>query len=400
MNISDLLSTAPDCTLISGCGYCGKQSSKSVTCPHCLATEYCSKAHQEENQRRHKPACEAVSHSRSCLRDIQFQVLQTGLPPMLLNPNLSDFLASDDGGHGDLQHIHGLSDMNSEAYCLARVDLLRALRRIRTRDSVLEQLWHVQRLLKLQESDRVMARIAEPVLLLRLGREQESYDSIRRWRHAGKSCGYDWHGVRLDEIPALPKDTAVRSPAAIFEPVTYFWGEDDNRSVEWRSNFDATLLEHNVALMLLKIRLLFDVMTLRKVTVLATTTLGRRLPQELLDIILPYMADSPYIIRSCEPKVLFDLLADDSCVTTLEAQIAWLYRGVNSINPRYFPCMLDHYASFDSRFRIWTRMGASECVSELRNSYDAWIETPGAMEYLREMVSGDPTSLKHFILNF
>ncbi|KAF2097585.1 hypothetical protein NA57DRAFT_58161 [Rhizodiscina lignyota] len=355
----------PDRSLTDGCGKCNQpcRQGTSFLCSQCGLIRYCSNEHLSAHRDRHGHACEVITMYREQLASDE-RVLRRDFAPV-------DPFNMVAGRFWD--------ERQTQKYMLTRMDLIRAMRRLRTKESVEAQLEQVQGLLKLSRNDGIMARNTEPQLLLRLDRDQECYDFLKRWRFIGKAFNFDW-----DDVDYLSTDypTLIEKQQDAFEPVEYLC--DHNVA-----GFDGTILEHNIAATLLKIKLILDLGALQKATIFEDTTLGSALPREIQDVVRSYIPQSPIVANN---RHLWECRDHAASIGELNHQIDMLYITVKDIADRYWPVMLDHYASFDERFRVLDRTGGQECPGGLRNSYDSWVETPGAMAFLRWKFNGDPDS--------
>lgn len=352
------------CSLSDGCGECSQSCPRQIAlrCSICQLIRYCSAEHLATHWKKHKSACEAIFHAREEL-EMDEQALRDSFAPVDPFTMLGDPL---------------WDEQVAQNYLLTRMDLIRAMRRLRTPESVQAQLEHVQGLLELSRNDGVMARNVEPQLLLRLNRDQECYGFIKRWRTIGRQYDYNWATIAHGSL-----DTPNLHNQDAFESAEYLCNYDG------LTGFDGTILEHTVAATLLKIKLIIDLGALQKATVLEGTTLGRSLPREILDAIRLYLPRSPIVYSN---RRIWERRDHSAIIRQLHRQIDMLYTAVGNISNRFWPVMLDHYAAYDERFRVLDRSGGTECRGGLRNSYDSWVETPGALAFLKAKFAGDPTS--------
>ena len=351
------------CALSDACGGCTKPCPTQTTfrCGRCRLINYCSKKHRSAHRYKHRKACDSIVLWRE-------QLLSDEL-------TLRNFFRHQD----PFVTLKGRfwEETRTRNYLFSRMDLIKTMRPLRTLSSVREQLEHTQALLHLSRNDEIMAKNIEPQLLLRLGRDQECYDSLKEWRTIGKAFNFNWAAVAHD-APNFPEPIPKGQNA--FESVDYL------RTDGTPDSFDETVLAHNVAATLLKIKLILDLIALQKVAMLEETTLGRLLPREMLDQIRSYIPRSSIIADNRE---ILERPDHSAMIHELDRQIDMLYTTVEHDFNGYW-LMLEHYGKFDSRFGVTQRDGEMECSGYPRYSYDSWIETPGAMDFLKMKVEGDP----------
>ena len=144
-----------------------------------------------------------------------------------------------------------------------------------------------------------------PTLYLRLGRDQECYDFLKWWATAAKASKYNWGATSLPYLDV--KDADVFELSDIFV----------------RRHAD---LSHNVAVTLIKTRLLLDVKSLQSAAVL-----GEKVPQEIVDRIRAQPVSS-VVLQNKEIMLSKDR---SSLITELEEQIDELYSFMDTSNPHF-----------------------------------------------------------------
>lgn len=355
--------------LIHGCAVCDGPAATDLHCSRCGIMEYCSNEHLTAHVGKHMSACAAVAYAKEVLSEEETKLR-----------NAVDPLDPFECYYGEFWNVE-----TTRPFMLARMDLVKTLRRLRTRESVRQQLLHIRAMLDISANDDIMARIAAPALLLRMDEDQECYDLLKSWRLTGKACDYQWSGLGLGALKTSHEDSYSGD---IFEAADYMCDHDPSLN-------DGTVLEHSVAMTLLKVKVLIDLGMLQKATIFDNTDVARRLPREVLDQIRSFLPQSTAVTGN---RHVMELRDYTGLVSDLTHQIDCLYSVVKRMSDRFWPVMLDHYDHFEGRFRVHDRIGAAECPGGLRNSYDSWIETPGALDYLRAKIQGDPTSLKYIYL--
>ena len=130
---------------------------------------------------------------------------------------------------------------------------------------------------------------------------------------------------------------------------------------------------------LLKLRLLFDTRALKN----ASSAVGDKLPQELIDEVRAHMVSS--ITRS-NAKLLRDIengkdLA--SYTTELESQIEKMWAAVQTQNGHYWKAVAAPGRHLGARPDYTSRGDVSEMQVSLKQTLAAWMETPGAMHWVK-----------------
>lgn len=76
----------------------------------------------------------------------------------------------------------------------------------------------------------------------------------------------------------------------------------------------------------------------------------------------------------------------DQVVTILKSHVKILYRAVNRANADMWQALLSPGRHLDARPSFYTHGGIQEMQMVLKRNYDAWIETPGAIEILEAIL--------------
>jgi hypothetical protein len=127
----------------------------------------------------------------------------------------------------------------------------------------------------------------------------------------------------------------------------------------------------------MKIRLMIDLCSLQRVRVYA----GPHVPREILDTIQRHSINS---LIANETDII---KRDDQTmhIRRLRKQIIELHQVVNTVNPHFWPALLE--PGDDLRFRptSWGQGDRSQMQLALRYNYNAWSETPGAISIILEL---------------
>ncbi|KAH6847420.1 hypothetical protein B0I37DRAFT_391333 [Chaetomium sp. MPI-CAGE-AT-0009] len=265
-------------------------------CSSCEVLFYCGTTHQAMDQPHHKSACLAIEKTRTQLHG-KDKALRVGY-----------------------LHPHEYTRMK-----IAAVD---ALLKVDTMAAVEKALVHVTDMLRLTKNHNLGATNIVPGLLLRLGREQECYDFLKRW--------------------TFVDDNHIRGANA-FEPIDAFCSADLS-------------LTHLAILTLLKVRLYLDLEQLERFE------RDSESEDELLDRPLGELVRAR--IRS------------DFDVSEMAALVGYQYRRlcrvVNNANPHFWDALFDgEIPPMPDSYSSGTVEEAHLAVHQCRA---AWHESEGAID--------------------
>lgn len=252
-------------------------------------------------------------------------------------------------------HFWGI--LETRDYMQARFALVQALQKVRTVNSVQTQLDHLMDMLRLCRSDNMGLRGLVPALMLRLGKDQECYDFVKWWALTSEDESYDWGDTSLPYLDI--------KNANVFETVEGSHGE----------------CAHVVCLTLLKVKLLLDVTSLENLA----STVGKKVPREILETIQPYVPLS--LIVAGNPKILrFE--NKTALIGELNTQVNALFTLVKKFNIHYWSALMNPGSHLTTRPASYSRGSVEETQLVLIYTYDAWVETPTALEFIRSKVQG------------
>jgi hypothetical protein len=328
--------------LLWGCAMSGCSRMNDLTsCPVCNAVEYCNPVHQILHRPGHRSVCAKVKRAQATYRKEEKSLRRRF-------------------GNEILELKWGLFWRIEEAneYMRSRRLLVEALLMMNTAQAVQQSLDHLFDMLKLVRKDDIGVRDLVPALLLRLGRDQEAYDFCSWWASIYHEGDYEWRDVRAPYLDTKDAD--------IFGDLQIFLGKGLNFS-------------HLVAITLMKIRLMIDLCSLQRARAYA----GPHVPREILDTIQRHSINS---LTANETDIIE---RDDQTmhIRRLRKQIIEMHQAVNTVNPHFWPALLE--PGDDLRFRptSWGQGDRSQMQLALRYNYNAWSETPGAISIIRELSS-------------
>lgn len=251
--------------------------------------------------------------------------------------------------------------METRDYMRARYHLVEALLKVKTHLAVEAAHGHLMDCLRLCRSDNMGVRDLIPALDLRLGKDQECYDFCKWYATTGDDSHYDW-GNMSNPFLDVKNANVFESPKPMF---TNKYGS----------------LSHSAAIALLKIRLLMDVRALQN-----SSVIGEKVPQEILDSVRGQLVSDSVI---AENKSIMHAKDQAPLMERLESQVQDLYTAVKNINKHFWPALLNPGKHLKARPEAFSHGSLAEMQLVLQYSMDAWVETPGAVDVVKELVMED-----------
>ncbi|KAJ5689889.1 hypothetical protein N7462_004281 [Penicillium macrosclerotiorum] len=332
--------------LQSGCNICGKEETAWV-CGGCHVVSYCSKEHQQDDF-AHESSC---FHIRRCEK-----LLLREMKALRADPT-----------HPFETKVSLFWDEPSLIfYIFFMVQMVSALSLVKSVDSVKTQAVLLLEIVRLGRSDFMAHRNQIPALLLRINKDQRCYDFIKWWGNALPKSSYHM-GLQDLSIRNLPY-LDIRDADAL-EPIEQFCGRTD--------------VGLTIPLMLLKIKLLHDFERLD----LSFAILAPKVPPEILCMIQRYIPES--LVVADNRSVVYGRPCLDY-IKLLKAQIVSLFKEVEDRNPHFWSAMIDP-ASFFGNLPHVAKMkepgSKTETYFLLRWNYRSWVETDGALVFVRRLLS-------------
>ncbi|KAK6062854.1 MYND finger [Seiridium cupressi] len=306
-----------------------------LRCGGCKVVSYCGSPHQSTHRSEHKAVCKAIKESRESLE--REEAVLRARPADIFHP--ADVNTS-------VGHSWGLLDTRD--YMRARHTAADALLQADTMSAVESALDHFTDMLRLCRSDNLGVRNVIPILLLRLGREQECYDFLKWWATIDKDDRYDLSDVTQPYLD-------IRGANA-FEGIDLFSSH--------------LSLSHLVCLTLLKLRLWLDLSPFE----------DEDFDWEFDRSTSDTGFDRP--IGTLVRKKIQDIDAVDVSITVeaLEDQYLTLCRMVNDANPHFWPALIDEEDDSSSLPPYYSRGSEEEEASiVLHQCKRAWEESEDAI---------------------
>ena len=332
-------------SLVSSCPICSCNDNLR-RCQGCKVVSYCGRDHQILDRGDHKRVCNSIKKTRETL-DLEEQKLRAHPGDLMTPANVFE------EGEGRFWGI-----LATRPYMQSRFALVEALLKVKTPDAVDTAFQHLMDMLRLCRGDNMGVRDLVPALFLRLGKDQECYDFVKWQGTTGQDPHYDWGDMSLPFLNVKDAD--------VFEAVDLFT----------RRVFP---LNHTVSTTLLKIRLLLDVRALQH-----SIATGEKLPQEALDnnpgqFVSTIVAKNKDIMESKDQSALIE---------KLESQVNTLYMAVKKENKYFWSALLQPGTHLTARPFAYTHGSLEHMQLALQYNYNSWVETPGAIDVIRDLVSG------------
>ncbi|KAI0965542.1 hypothetical protein F4678DRAFT_452347 [Xylaria arbuscula] len=315
-----------------------------LRCGGCRAFRYCGREHQAAHRPQHKLACTKIKNARSKLAREDHEVRNAA----------PDFMTPANAFETCVGQFWGI--LSTRDYMRARFALARLLYLLGTLDGVGEGLEHLQDMLRLCRSDNLGVRNIMPALMLRLDLDQECYDFMKWWATCDPNGTYNWGDMTLPYLSI--------HGANVLEETDFLLGKYAN-------------LDYVVALLLLKLKLLVDILNLkvtRKVLAL------RHLPFELRDQIERDVVRSPLSakVQKEPPESLYET------ETKLLIDIRQLGKTLMKNSESFLISLLDPEDALTYQPSAYTHGSWEEMAIVMQNSYAAWWETEGVLDLLKD----------------
>ena len=295
----------------------------------------------------HKRACNSIKKSRQTLDREETK----------LRSHPGDFMTPSNLFEEHAGHFWGI--LETRDYMRARFALVEALLKVKTYAAVEAAHGNITDMLRLCRSDNMGVRDLLPALDLRLGRDQQCYDFCKWYATTGQESGYDWGDLDNPFLDVKGAD--------VFEPPQDFIHKFGD-------------LSHTIAITLVKIRLLIDVRTLQN-----SSLIGTKVPQEILDSLREHLVSS--IIA--ENRSIMDATDQTYLIQKLEGQVETLYTAVKKQNQHFWKALLNPGKHLTALPAAYSHGSREQMQLVLQYSYNAWAETPGAIDVIKELVRKD-----------
>ena len=134
-----------------------------------------------------------------------------------------------------------------------------------------------------------------------------------------------------------------------------------------------------IALTLLKIRILSDLKAIQT----STAALGEKVPPEILDSIRDQLVNPIIAINTELLRDVKDGNTLEPHIKTIESQIEKLFDAVKEENKHFWPSLVDPGSHLTARPEYYSSGTPEQIQLALKYNYDAWAETPGAIDVIK-----------------
>ncbi|KAL9626387.1 MAG: hypothetical protein Q9204_007348, partial [Flavoplaca sp. TL-2023a] len=333
-------------------------------CKICKVALYCSENHRDMDEGSHRPSCERVHKAKRYLKDEQSDFRLTAGH----NNDNDDDETDDDTDDDDFSYPAHLlaydvnSYLNVPIYVEAACQHIEALIQVKTVGSLELAAEKAREMFRCFPSDPMDLRSDLPAVYLRLGRDQEAYNLVKWWQ-LNKLSDVEIH----KSYPVVPYlDT---EDADVFE-----WPSEIIGAIDGNSS-----LVNMFCVTLLKIKLLFDIKTLRGGRMLLL-----QLPPELVTMVEAYIPPFTDVVRNNHQ--ILTMKDHTEPIADLTDQIKTCFEAVEKANVHLWPSLVNlelrpggsrHSPSNDKRTVDFV----------MDRCYDSWVETPGAIDVIRVLLN-------------
>lgn len=301
------------------------QKTNLLRCGACTAVLYCGADHQRADRTAHKTSCGLIKGAIAKLKSEEAALRNH--PDMTADPF--------ETAVGHFWLIAG-----TRPYMRAREELMVALLNIRTGEAVQAALGHARDMLRLCRGDNQDVRFRMLALFLRLGRDQDAFDFIMWYATTGKD-NYEWGDMTL--------------------PFLDLHGEDALQPYDDHTHAGHGDLAFQVAMTLIKTRLLLDVANLQKTVRRAggmteEEKMAWLREEALSDVLL----SRPDVVRQ---KNYARIVKD------LEDQVRKMYDVVKATNKHFWPAILHPEPYSNATPTLYTFGSPEEVIVVFRDSW-------------------------------
>lgn len=136
---------------------------------------------------------------------------------------------------------------------------------------------------------------------------------------------------------------------------------------------------HKIAITLLKLRLLLDLYSLQN-----SVKIAEQLPQELIDNVRQHLTSEIVARNDGLMQQVRDGVSVQPWVDNVESQMDRMFSSVHESNKHFWSALIDPCAALTARPESYSMGSREEMQLKLQYSYEAWEETPGAIDWVRK----------------
>ncbi|KAI5357196.1 hypothetical protein Slin14017_G125170 [Septoria linicola] len=112
-----------------------------------------------------------------------------------------------------------------------------------------------------------------------------------------------------------------------------------------------------------------------------------RLPQELLDIVRQHLTSDIVTERADIMQKVRDGVGVKDYIDNIDAQMNTMFRVIEKANKHFWPALVDPGRHLSAQPEFMRYGSVEELQVQLRHAYEAWEETPGAIDWVRQKLT-------------
>lgn len=302
-------------------------------CRGCHIVHYCSREHQASHRSSHKHACNTMKKTWAALFDTTHKLR-------------------------DSQQVDLISIMKRE-YKIASYSIVETtLLHFNSATAVHMALLHLS----------TIVRWVAPALYLRMGRDQQCYEFVKRCAIKGERAGY--HTIVTEDLFLRFTDAdALESPEGMWTGSLMQLGS-------------LIQLGHAACVLLIKLRILLDLQHMLN----ASRAFEGVVPREIIDKIRSKsLVSGIMVLRKDIIHASTERTAE--LVLLVKRQVMALFRAVSTYNRVFWPALVDPDSKPERRYDTYSSGSAEEeAALAVMHNREAWMETPGSIEVIESLM--------------
>ncbi|KAI7783719.1 hypothetical protein LA080_011428 [Diaporthe eres] len=302
-------------------------------CRGCHIVHYCSREHQASHRSSHKHACNTMKKTWAALFDTTHKLRGS-------------------------QQVDLISVMKREykiaSYAIAETTLLH----FNSANAVHMALLHLSSIV----------RWVAPALYLRMGRDQQCYEFLKRCAIKGGRAGYHWD-VTDDPFLRSTDADALESPEGLW-------------TGHLMQSGPLIQLGHAACVLLIKLRIIIDLQHMLN----ASRAFEGIVPREVIEEIRGSSLLSGIVVLR-KDIIYASTERTAELLLLVKRQVMLLFRTVSTYNRAFWPALVDPDSRPEGRHDAYTSGSAEEDVAiAVMHNREAWMETPGSIEAIKSLM--------------
>jgi hypothetical protein len=344
--------TSMEMPLNPQCCACKTEQSLS-RCVGCDVVFYCGRDHQTAHWAKHKKACKQIKTTKN--------KLEAEIKALDAKPSTSKF--TEKPFENSVGHFWDIAD--TRTYMRVRHSHVGALLEIKNRTAVQTALDHLLDMLRLDRKDNMGVRDLIPALYIRLDQDQECYDFLKYWLTCPTKLD-DWEEEDDDSFLNIENADALENPTGF-----------------GRVNHS---LAHYAMLYLLKLRMVLNIVAIE----LVNKHTEAKCPPQLLEQVQSHITSNTLKNNAAVWQAIKDCDHLEPHKNHVRDQVAALRRTIDGYNSAYLLGVVEPDSHYNARPGMYAARDIPAMQVAVAQTYDAWLETPGALAFLDQMLGGPP----------